>query len=147
MPLDLTLLGLRIISGSLLMGFTLIVFLVMWKDYRATIEQLGSGRRTYGYLIPLQDIDGEFIVMGDKQPLYPLTTLGRSNTNTISIADSFASNEHAMIALRDGQWWLEDRKSRNGTTLNEMLITQPIIMTNGDIIGIGSTRFRLELLL
>ncbi len=147
MTLDLTLLVLRVISGSLLIGFTMIVFLVMWRDYRAITEQLGSNRRTYGYLVPLQEIDGDYIVIGEKSALYPLTTLGRSKSNTIIVDDSFASNEHAMIALRSGQWWLEDRKSRNGTTLNEVPISQPVIMTNGDLIGIGSTRFRLELML
>ncbi len=147
MTLDLTLLALRVVSGSLLIGFTMLVFLVMWRDYRAITEQIGSNRRTYGYLVPLQEIDGDYIVIGEKSALYPLTTLGRSNSNTIVVDDSFASNEHALIALRSGQWWLEDRKSRNGTTLNEIPVSQPVIMTNGDIIGIGSTRFRLELIL
>jgi FHA domain. len=47
--------------------------------------------------------------------------------------------------MRNGQWWLEDRKSRNGTTLNGMPVTQSVIVTDGDIIGIGKMRFRLDL--
>ena len=78
-------------------------------------------------------------------PLLPLTSLGRSPTNTIPIHDNYASGEHALVALRGGQWWLEDRQSRNGTMINGMPITQPVIITDGDIIGVGNLSFRLEL--
>jgi pSer/pThr/pTyr-binding forkhead associated (FHA) protein len=96
-------------------------------------------------LIALQEVNGSYIVTGTNYPLLKLTSLGRSPTNTITIDDTFASSDHAFVALRSGQWWLEDRQSRNGTTLNEVPITQPVIITDGDIIGIGRNRFRLEL--
>jgi pSer/pThr/pTyr-binding forkhead associated (FHA) protein len=50
-----------------------------------------------------------------------------------------------MVARRSGQWWLEDRKSRNGTTLNKTTIDRAVVITNGDVIGIGSTYFRVDL--
>jgi hypothetical protein len=34
----------------------------------------------------------------------PLTRLGRAPTNTVHLPDSFASNEHAIIAYRSGNW-------------------------------------------
>ena len=85
------------------------------------------------------------VVTGETYPLLPLTSLGRSPTNTVPINDSFASSEHALVAFRNGQWWLEDRRSRNGTLLNDMPVTQPVVITDGDIIGIGKIKFRLEL--
>ena len=36
----------------------------------------------------------------------------------MSISDPYASGEHSLVAWRSGQWWLEDRDSRNGTLLN-----------------------------
>jgi pSer/pThr/pTyr-binding forkhead associated (FHA) protein len=108
----------------------------------ATIE---ASRRSYGQLVALVEVDDQLLRTNETYPLLPLTTLGRNPANTVCVDDSFASSDHARIVLRGGQWWLEDRRSRNGTTLNDLLVSEPIIMTDGDIIGIGSRRFRLEL--
>ena len=101
-------------------------------------------RRRYGSLIVLRSIDGQYMLTGEAHPLLPITSLGRSPTNSITITDTFASSEHAMISLKNGQWWLEDRNSRNGTMLNDRPVTQPTVITQGDIIGIGQMRLRLE---
>jgi pSer/pThr/pTyr-binding forkhead associated (FHA) protein len=61
------------------------------------------------------------------------------------VNDTFASSEHALVAMRDGQWWLEDRQSRNGTTINEIPINQAVVIADGDIIGIGTVRYRVNL--
>jgi pSer/pThr/pTyr-binding forkhead associated (FHA) protein len=96
-------------------------------------------------MIEMREIDHALVVTGQTYPLLPLTSLGRAPTNSIPIPDDFASGEHCLLALRSGQWWLEDRQSKNGTTINGVPVTQPLIITDGDVIGIGSTRFRLEL--
>ncbi len=145
MALTTILFLLRVLSASGLLLFLGIIVFFLWKEYQSTMGQIHSSRRTYGYLVPLQEVDGVYTVIGEKTPLFPLTSLGRNLTNSVKVDDSFASGEHAIVALRDGQWWLEDRHSKNGTMLNEIPITQPVVMTNGDIIGIGSHRFRLEL--
>jgi pSer/pThr/pTyr-binding forkhead associated (FHA) protein len=96
-------------------------------------------------VIVLHELDGNYVKTGDVYPLQPLTSLGRAPTNAIRVDDGFASSEHALLALRGGQWWLEDRNSRNGTTLNGVAVNQPVIVTDGDLIGIGKMRFRLEM--
>jgi hypothetical protein len=142
---ELTLFLLRLISGSLLVGVLVLMFVVMWRDYRSVVVQVEASRRTYGRLVELREISDSYAPTGRSYPLLPLTSFGRSPTNTIAIDDNYASGEHALVALRSGQWWLEDRQSRNGTTINGMPITQPVIITDGDIIGVGSLSFRLEL--
>jgi hypothetical protein len=136
---------LRLVSGLLLVTLLIALFVVILRDYRSTVIQVEASHRTYGQLIGFREIDGKLILTGENYPLLPLTSLGRSPTNTITINDSFASSEHALVALRSGQWWLEDRHSRNGTMLNNMPISQPVVITQGDIIGIGKLSFRLEL--
>ncbi|MBC7809568.1 MAG: FHA domain-containing protein [Burkholderiales bacterium] len=145
MNADILLFALRLISGLLLLLLLFVLLVVMWRDYRSVTNDAEVKRRKYGRLIQLQEIDGAYVVTGESYPLLPLTSLGRSPTNTVPINDTFASSEHALVSLRDGQWWLEDRQSRNGTTLNEMAIDQPIIVTDGDVIGIGHLRYRLEM--
>jgi hypothetical protein len=142
---ELVLLLLRFISGLLLIVLLLTLFLIMWREYRNTSVQVEARRRSYGQLVVLREIDGRLMMTGENFPLLPLTSLGRAPTNTIPINDTFASSEHALVAMRNGQWWIEDRKSRNGTLLNDLPVTESMVITHGDIIGIGNMKFRLEL--
>jgi len=70
------------------------------------------------------------------------TLIGRGNRNDIIISGSFASVRHARIYFEDGQYWLEDLKSTNGTLLNETRVNQPIVLANGDKIRIGGVIFQ-----
>ncbi|MCL6612354.1 MAG: FHA domain-containing protein [Peptococcaceae bacterium] len=63
--------------------------------------------------------------------------LGRSSRNTVTLADPFASLEHASVYKSGGQYWLADKGSRNGTFLNEVRINKPTVLANGDRIRIG----------
>lgn len=144
MTLDLALFLLRLLSGAVLMAVLGLLFIVMWRDYRSAVVQAEAKRRSYGRLAEVHQLDGSYVAV-QSHPLLPLTSIGRSPTNTIVIDDDFASGEHALVALRNGQWWLEDRQSRNGTAINGVPITQPVIITDGDVIGVGNMQFRLEL--
>lgn len=145
MQLDIVLFLLRVLSAGLLVLLLVAFFRVIWRDYRATLSQITASRRAYGSLIAMRELDGEVILLGDIYPLLPITTLGRSPTNRVKVEDNFASGDHALISRRNGQWWLEDRKSRNGTTLNGILVTRPLVITHGDVIGIGHMRYRVDL--
>ncbi len=145
MTTEAVLLILRILSGVTLLLFLVLIFGALWRDYRSTVAIAEAGRRTYGQLVELREVDGSYLPVGTQYPLLQITSLGRAPTNTITVDDTFASGDHAVVVLRSGQWWLEDRQSRNGTTLNEILISQPAVITDGDVIGIGKIRFRLEL--
>jgi pSer/pThr/pTyr-binding forkhead associated (FHA) protein len=73
-----------------------------------------------------------------------VTSIGRSPSNTVVIADTYASSQHALLAWREGHWWLEDRESRNGTRLNGELVEEPRLVSTGDVIRLGQTKLRLE---
>jgi hypothetical protein len=143
--IDFILLLLRIVSSFLLIVLLLSMFVIIWREYSSMSVQVESRRRSYGQLVVLREIDGRLMLTGETYPLLPLTSLGRSPTNTIPLTDSFASSEHALVAMRNGQWWIEDRKSRNGTLLNDLPVTEAMVITHGDVISIGNMKFRLEL--
>ncbi|MDX2160485.1 MAG: FHA domain-containing protein [bacterium] len=137
---------LRLVGSILLLAFMGALFWVLWRDVRGAAAQAEATRRSYGKLMLVERPAAEAELEQVKSyPLLPLTSIGRSPTNTIRIEDTFASGEHALIALRGGAWWLEDRRSRNGTLLNGMQVNQPVIITDGDLIGVGSHQFRIEL--
>jgi hypothetical protein len=136
---------LRVLSAILLLLMMTALFWVIWRDYRTTLSQLTASRRAYGSLIAMRELEGEYVLLGDIYPLLPLTSMGRSPTNTVKVDDTYASTDHALISRRNEQWWLEDRNSRNGTTLNGVLVSRPTVITHGDIIGIGHMRYRVDL--
>ena len=73
-----------------------------------------------------------------------LTFLGRAPDNTIVLNDSAVSNRHACIRQDNGTWLLEDLGSQEGTLLNELLLSTTTSLADGDIIGIGEMRLRVE---
>jgi hypothetical protein len=165
--LDVLLLILRMITGALLLAFLGGVFLVLWRDYQAAARTAAAGQRQRGRLVVVRADDAAIDAAGDGKttefvgspaetlapvelvgvdfPLLPLTSLGRGPTNTIVLNDTFCSQDHALVTWRGGQWWLEDRHSSNGTLLNGELITGPVVVSSGDVIGIGRIALKVEL--
>src|SRR5829696_7356460 len=144
MNLSVLLFALRVTAGLLLVVFAGALFLMMWRDYRAVSEEVASRTRRRGRLLVLA-ADGTSLKPGMSFPLLPLTSLGRSQTNTIILNDTFASNEHAIVTLRSGQWWLEDRNGSNGTVLNGYRIQEPVVISAGDVITVGQVDLKVEL--
>lgn len=145
MSLDVLVFGLRVISVVLLVGFIGSLFMLIWRDYQVLLQQSQHTKRIHGQLLGLIQVDNHLTPTGKTYALLPITTIGRAPTNTIVIDNAFASAEHALIALRNNQWWLEDRSSRNGTLLNQDPVTLPTIVTDGDVIGIGNFFFQVVL--
>jgi hypothetical protein len=141
---EYVLLTLRVITAALLISFLITLFFFLWRDYHVAASAVMLSQRQRGRLVVIQSDDGA-ATPGNSYPLLPLTSLGRSPTNTIVLVDTFCSQEHALVTWRGGQWWLEDRDSSNGTRLNNELIEEPVVISSGDVIGIGRVELKLEL--
>ncbi len=144
MQLEVILLALRILAGAALMLFAAVIFGMLWRDYRVVSREVETRTRQRGRLVVINS-GSSSLKEGGNLPLLPLTSLGRAPSNTILLDDSFASNQHAMVILRSGQWWLEDVGSSNGTLLNGYRIEEPVVISTGDIIGLGQVELKLEL--
>ena len=73
------------------------------------------------------------------------TQIGRDSTKDIGLSmDNTVSRNHAMISLEGGNYILYDTGSTNGTFVNAAKITRHQL-SNGDMIQIGSTKFRFEM--
>ncbi|MCU0476871.1 MAG: FHA domain-containing protein [Anaerolineae bacterium] len=144
MDITLVLFVLRVASAMVLGAFVLAIAALLYRDLRQAAHTQGSARRSYGQIVALLPMDGKLVKTGTSHPLTPYTSFGRAPTNTIQLEDSATSNEHATLTQKGVQWWLEDRNSRNGTTLNGTPIDRPVIITHGDIIGIGKLHFRID---
>lgn len=76
---------------------------------------------------------------------FPLTasfSVGRSSSCDLPLADSKVSRKHAVINRQaDGEYWLSDLGSANGTYVNQMRVAQPVRLRAGDEIRVGSFLF------
>jgi adenylate cyclase len=73
-------------------------------------------------------------------------SFGRAATNQVVLADERVSRRHAIIHRQgEGEFWLLDLGSSNGTYINGRRVSKPGRLRNGDIIQIGAFQavFRL----
>jgi len=149
--MDWLLLLLRLLLAVALYLFLGAVLFLLWRNLRSANDADHILSRRYGQVVvigvpPVDDAAEGALQIGATFPIQPVTSLGRSAANTIIIPDTYASSEHALLTYRGGQWMLEDRGSRNGTTLNRVKIAGPTVVSSGDVVGIGQVDLRLELM-
>jgi adenylate cyclase len=66
-------------------------------------------------------------------------SIGRTPKNQVVLEDERVSRRHAIIhAQGEGEFWLVDLGSRNGTYLGERRVQQPVRLSDGDRIRIAS---------
>ena len=71
-------------------------------------------------------------------------TVGRAAGCQITLDDTYASQLHARIFRKDGQLFVEDLGSTNGTYLNRKKVTAPIPLRKGDRLQVGKTVMELR---
>lgn len=135
-------LGMRLALLLLLYLFIAAVFWLIWRDLRTTARQVEQPRRALARLV-VEDGGGSQLHAGETFNVLPVTAVGRDLSNTIVLSDAAISGEHCLLSLRDGQWWIEDLGSRNGTYLNGVRVTRPLTVSPGDAISLGRIQFRL----
>ena len=74
--------------------------------------------------------------------VYELTdelTMGRATGCHITLDDTYVSQLHARVFRRDGQVFIEDLGSTNGTYVNRTKVTAPLAVRRGDRLQVGKT--------
>lgn len=69
-------------------------------------------------------------------------TVGRGEEADVCVHDSWASRIHCQLVDRNGELWVEDEKSSNGTRVNGEGVTA-IRLQSGDELTIGITTLRV----
>ena len=85
------------------------------------------------------DLKGRSIPLGDTA-----ITMGRAPDSSLVINDDYASTRHAQLVPRNGQWYIEDIGSTNGTYLDRAKVSGPTPVPLGVPIRIGRTSFELR---
>jgi pSer/pThr/pTyr-binding forkhead associated (FHA) protein len=71
-------------------------------------------------------------------------TLGRATGCQVTVDDNYVSQLHARVFRREGQFYIEDLGSTNGTYLNRKKVTAPIAVRRGDRLQVGRTVLELN---
>jgi hypothetical protein len=97
-----------------------------------------KGRRTRGAPSELVAVEPPEKV-GQRYPLGDELTVGRAAGCQIAVEDTYVSQLHARVFTRDGQLFVEDLGSTNGTYLNRAKVAGPMVMQKGDRLQVGNT--------
>jgi hypothetical protein len=135
------LLGLRLLAAILLYAFVGYALYLMWRTLQAQSSSLMERGRT-PIKIGMIAADGQETILAFTQAEI---FIGREVECELTIDDSAVSARHARLSFHHGHWWAEDAGSRNGTVLNDALLSVPTIITNGDTITCGNTTFDIIL--
>lgn len=71
-------------------------------------------------------------------------TMGRGNDVTLPLGDDYSSGRHARLFSQNGQWFVEDLGSTNGTFLGRAKVGRPEPVPVGVPIRIGKTVIELR---
>lgn len=85
---------------------------------------------------PRLEVRGESKLLSNKA-----FSIGRDKTNNIIIADPKVSKFHAVVTFENGDAYIKDTDSTNGTYINNKRIDsgKKIKLSNGDKIKVGGT--------
>jgi pSer/pThr/pTyr-binding forkhead associated (FHA) protein len=97
------------------------------------------GKAARQLVVTAGQLAGTRITLGD----VPIT-IGRAEDSTLVITDDFASARHARLVPRDGNWFVEDLGSTNGTYLNRGKVSGLTPVPLGEPIRIGRTSLELR---
>lgn len=85
------------------------------------------------HVLEPDDLAGTEYTLGDE------LTVGRAAGCQITLDDTYTSQIHARMFVRDDQLYVEDLGSTNGTYLNRRKVAAPMVVSRGDHIQVGST--------
>jgi EAL domain-containing protein (putative c-di-GMP-specific phosphodiesterase class I) len=122
------------------------------SDLAKTPAIPGAGDTFIG-MNPLASPRPEWLLVGRLMSELPITetpllrdpfTIGRHPKNDLALTYPTVSGYHAEIGTRDGQLWVNDLGSTNGTFLNGHKLSAPEILRAGDVLQFGTAVFTLK---
>jgi pSer/pThr/pTyr-binding forkhead associated (FHA) protein len=125
---------LRILLSITLYAFLLTILYVLWKDVRQQSLWLSS-RKIPSISLEINIQDSPIRTQQFKK--VDEITIGRDPGCDCFLDDEIVSSRHARLRYHHSQWWLEDLGSKNGTQINSLQVTNPVVLISGDEIQCG----------
>ena len=129
------LLVLRILLIASLYCFLAWAMVTLWRDLRVNSQLISAPTIPPITLTRDPKPDGqtgEPRVLGQAE-----VVIGRSSKSDYPIVDDTVSARHARLSYHHNQWWVEDLRSTNGTSLNDERVAVPTVIVSGDDLRCG----------
>lgn len=140
---DVLLVVIRLTLLAILYLFLWAVISAVWRDLRRAPQQVSASYALAGMpRLHVVEPGGSALRAGEVIDLQPMTTVGRSATNTLVVQDETISARHAAIEYRDGRWWVHDLDSTNGTYVNRRRLAGTMELRPGDLVHAGRVAFQ-----
>jgi hypothetical protein len=134
------LLILRLALMLSLYGFLAWAFLTLWRDLKMQSKLLALRQPPPVWLWVESESESKPLHFGGQT-----IAIGRDPMCDMILDNSTVSAQHARLTYRQGQWWLEDLHSTNGTFLNQDAVLEPVVITSGDELRCGQVILRLKI--
>ena len=122
--------------------FILSIVRLIYLDIADAKRREGSSGSGYAYLKLVNLRRNLDFKMHESYSIKESATIGRSKRCQVYIDDPYMSKNHAKIFLRDGQFFIEDQGSTNGSFLNgRRLPDQPVKLKDSDKLSFGNISF------
>jgi hypothetical protein len=123
-----------------LYGFLAWAFLILWRDLKMQSRLLALRQPPPVWLWVDADTATQAIQFTGHS-----IAIGRDPLCDMILDNGTVSAQHARLAYRQSQWWLEDLHSTNGTYLNQEAVLEPVVVTNGDELRCGQVVLRVKI--
>jgi hypothetical protein len=113
---------------------------IIWQDLRSQSKQIIKRLRP-----PISIKFLSVVELPEDEQLFTQQQvfIGRDPSCECMIPHETVSSRHSRIFYEQGQWWLEDMESRNGTFLNQNPVDTATVLTSGDEVRCGEVIFNV----
>ncbi len=88
--------------------------------------------------MPILQITKDGILLQEIEIQAGSVMIGRDPENEVRLGDLTVSRRHGLLKRHaSGRYFIEDLQSRNGISVNNHAVTQPLALTDGDLIQVG----------
>lgn len=127
---------------TLVLRFVVItlIYIILFRLIRIMILELRKIPEKSKIKYAVEVVSSPKVASFNKGTIFPIReqlTIGRKKNNMIIINDPFISASHAVLFVIDGELFLKDLGSTNGTNHNNVKVTEDTKLDIGDIIKIG----------
>lgn len=139
---------LKYIFITIIYLFIFAIIRMIYLDIRRTSRDKRKPMHDTSYLEVISNPDKLYFDIKKSYPLEnEVVIIGRGEDCTISIDDLYMSARNTQLWLEDGEWYIADMGSTNGTYINgERMTDEPLILDSGDKIRIGQVEFIIVIL-
>lgn len=115
---------------------------IMYKDIKGGNKKKRASKQLGLEVIKVGDNKSN-LKIGSVIPIHSKLTIGRKEDNLLILHDQYVSGYHAMIFIKNNEYFIKDLNSTNGTLFNGKRLDKVLNLKLDDEIVIGEYVFKV----